>query len=69
MSHPNHDHEGGMAMSHYDHHGHALGARDISDSFSRDAGGLPSAASPETVNLRDEVPYPRSRNQGSEQRS
>jgi FtsP/CotA-like multicopper oxidase with cupredoxin domain len=40
-------------MSHHDHHGHAPGARDISDSFSRDTSGLPTATSPETINLRD----------------
>ncbi|MDQ3658902.1 MAG: multicopper oxidase family protein [Actinomycetota bacterium] len=40
-------------MSHHDHHGHALGARDVGDSFPRDTTGLPTATSPETVNLRD----------------
>ncbi len=40
-------------MSHHDHHGHALGVRDLGDSFSRDTGGLPTATSPETINLRD----------------
>src|SRR5215207_1622319 len=50
MGHQHHDHEGGRAMSH--HHGHALGARDLGDSFSRDTSGLPTATSPETINLR-----------------
>jgi FtsP/CotA-like multicopper oxidase with cupredoxin domain len=50
----NHDHEGDKAMSHHDQHGHALGAPDISDSFSRDTSGLPTATSPETINLRDQ---------------
>lgn len=50
----NHDHEGDKAMSHHDQHGHALGAPDISDSFSRDTSGLPTATSAETINLRDQ---------------
>ena len=41
-------------MNHHDQHSHALGARDISDSFSRDASGLPTATSAETINLRDQ---------------
>ena len=49
----NHDHEGDKAMSHHDHHSHAVGARDISDSFSRETSGLPTATSPETINLHD----------------
>ena len=53
MRHLNHDHEGDTAMIHHDQHNHAVAARDISDSFSRDTSGLPSATSPETVNLRD----------------
>src|ERR671914_206397 len=53
MDHPHHAHEGDSAMSYHDHHGHAPGARDTSDSFSRDTSGLPTAASPETLNLRD----------------
>jgi FtsP/CotA-like multicopper oxidase with cupredoxin domain len=53
MSHPHHDHEGDTAMSHHDHHSQAVAPRDVSDWFSRDTGGLPGAASPETVNLRD----------------
>jgi FtsP/CotA-like multicopper oxidase with cupredoxin domain len=66
MRHPNHDHEGGATMGHP--HGGQEGdkatsqrdrrvaapvARDIGDSFSRDTSGLPTAVSPETVDLRD----------------
>jgi FtsP/CotA-like multicopper oxidase with cupredoxin domain len=47
------DYEGDKAMSHHDQHSHAPGARDISDSFSRDISGLPTAMSPETIILRD----------------
>ena len=50
----NHDHEEEKAVSHHDQHGHALGARDISDSFSRETNGLPTATSPEIINLRDQ---------------
>jgi FtsP/CotA-like multicopper oxidase with cupredoxin domain len=53
MSHPHHDYEGDTAMSHHDHHSQAVAAHEISDSYSRDTSGLPSAASPETVKLRD----------------
>lgn len=42
MGHPHHDHEGDRAMSHHDHHGHAPGARDVSDQFSRETNGLPA---------------------------
>ena len=41
MGHPHHDHEGDKVISHHDQHGHAPGARDIGDSFSRDTSGLP----------------------------
>ena len=47
------DYEGDKAMSHHDQHSHAPGARDISDSFSRDISGLPTAMPPETIILRD----------------
>ena len=40
-------------MSYHDQHGHAPGTRDTSDPFSRDASGLPTAASSETIDLRD----------------
>ena len=50
----NHDHKGDKAMNHHDHHGHALGAPDISDSFPRDTSGLPNATSPAIINLRDQ---------------
>jgi hypothetical protein len=53
MGHPHHDHEGDGAMSPHDHHGHAPGGRDLGDSFSRDTSGLPTATSPENINLRD----------------
>lgn len=51
MSH--HDHEGDTAMNRHDHHSHAVAARDLGDSFSRETNGLPTAMSPETVKLRD----------------
>src|ERR687893_3287229 len=50
---PNHDHGGDKAMDHHDHHDHAPGARDLGDSFSRDASGLATATSSETINIRD----------------
>jgi hypothetical protein len=50
MGHPHHDHQGDRSMSHHDH---ALGASDLGDSFSRDTSGLPTATSPETINLGD----------------
>src|SRR5687768_17358778 len=53
MSHPQHTNEGDMTTSHHDHHSHAGAAPGISNSFSRDTGGLPSATSPETIALRD----------------
>ena len=53
MRHPNHDHGGDKAIGHHDHHGHAPGARDLGDSYSRDASGLPAATSPQTIDLRD----------------
>ena len=53
MGHPHHDHGGDKAMRHHDHHDHAPGARDLGDSFSRDISGLPTATSPETINLSD----------------
>jgi FtsP/CotA-like multicopper oxidase with cupredoxin domain len=53
VSHPHHDHEGDPAMSHHNHHSHAIAAREISDSYSRDASGLPRATLPETFKLRD----------------
>ena len=40
-------------MSYHDQHGHAPGTRDTRDPFSRDASGLPTAASSETIDLRD----------------
>src|SRR5919107_521723 len=43
-----------MRPLNHDHNGHGLGAPDISDSFSRDTSGLPTAISPETINLRDQ---------------
>src|SRR3712207_5921292 len=53
VSHPHHDRGGDTAMSHHYHHGHAVGAREIGDSFPKDTSELPSATSPETVKLRD----------------
>jgi FtsP/CotA-like multicopper oxidase with cupredoxin domain len=53
MSHPHHDHEGDATMSHHAHHGPAVAARDINDSFPGDTEGLPTATSPETIDLRD----------------
>jgi FtsP/CotA-like multicopper oxidase with cupredoxin domain len=53
MNHPYHDHKGDAAMSHHDHHAPAVAARDTNDSFPTDTGGLPTATSPETVELRD----------------
>src|SRR3712207_4246257 len=54
MRHPHHDYGGDKAMSHHDQHGHALDRRDIGGSFSRGTSELPTATSPETVNLRDQ---------------
>src|SRR5215212_4806216 len=53
MSHPTHEYEGDPAMNHHDQHSHAVAARDLGDSFSRETNGLPTATSPETVSLRD----------------
>src|SRR5215211_6930041 len=53
MSNRHLDHEGDAAMNHHDHHSHVVAARDLGDSFSRDTNGLPTATSPETINLRD----------------
>ena len=53
MSHPHHDYEGHAAMSHHAHHGPVVAAFDIDDSFPTDTEGLPTATSPETIDLRD----------------
>jgi FtsP/CotA-like multicopper oxidase with cupredoxin domain len=53
MSHAHQNHEGDKAMSHHEHHGHAVAARGTDESFSRETSGLPTAKPPETVKLRD----------------
>jgi len=52
MSHPHHTHDGDAAMSHHAHHGPAVAAHYINDSFPGDTEGLPTATSPETIDLR-----------------
>jgi len=40
-------------MDHHDHNSRAVAERDIGDSFSTDTDGLPSATSPEIIDLKD----------------
>jgi FtsP/CotA-like multicopper oxidase with cupredoxin domain len=54
MNHSHHNHEEDTAMSHHNkHHNLAEAAHNISDSFSRQIDGLPTATPPKTVSLRD----------------
>jgi FtsP/CotA-like multicopper oxidase with cupredoxin domain len=53
VGYPVHDHRGGKAMNHHDHHDHTIAANDAGDLFTSDPGGLPAAKSPESVRLQD----------------
>jgi FtsP/CotA-like multicopper oxidase with cupredoxin domain len=50
MGYPDHDHTGDKAMGHHDH---AAAAHDADALFTNDPSGLPTAKSPETVEVRD----------------
>jgi FtsP/CotA-like multicopper oxidase with cupredoxin domain len=45
--------KGALTMDHRNHHSNTVAADDASESFSRDTSGLPTATSPEWVNLYD----------------